>query len=147
MSVVSKPSSGLLDVITKVMMLPQHALAGIAPDALAKNAWWSTSPVGTGPFKFGRYVTDQYVELAANPDYRSGKPAVDKVINRYFANTAGAVLGSLVAGYALLPALGMQSAAAVLVIVAAFAIVPLTFAHMDAVNAITITAQRRSAVP
>jgi predicted membrane-bound spermidine synthase/tetratricopeptide (TPR) repeat protein len=46
----------------------------------------------------------------------------------YFANTAGAVLGSLVAGYALLPALGMQSAAAVLAIVAAFAIVPLAVA-------------------
>ena len=46
----------------------------------------------------------------------------------YFANTAGAVLGSLVAGYALLPALGMQYAAAVLVIVAAFAIVPLAVA-------------------
>ena len=40
----------------------------------------------------------------------------------YLANTAGAVLGSLVAGYVLLPALGMQSAAAVLAIVAAFAI-------------------------
>ncbi|MDQ0471699.1 ABC transporter substrate-binding protein [Labrys wisconsinensis] len=88
---LSKPSSGLLDVLTKVMMLPQHALAGIAPDALAKNAWWSTTPIGTGPFKFGRYVTDQYVELAANPDYRGGKPAVSRIINRYFGNTAAAV--------------------------------------------------------
>ena len=88
---LSKPSSGLLDVLSKVMMLPQHALAGIAPDALAKNIWWSTTPIGTGPFKFARYVTDQYVELAANPDYRGAKPAAPKIINRYFGNTTAAV--------------------------------------------------------
>jgi peptide/nickel transport system substrate-binding protein len=88
---LSKPTAGLLDLLSKVMMLPQHALAGIAPDTLAKNTWWSTTPIGTGPFKFGRYVTDQYVELSANNDYRGGKPAVGKIINRYFGNTAAAV--------------------------------------------------------
>ena len=43
----------------------------------------------------------------------------------YFANTAGAVGGSLAAGYLLLPWLGMQAAAAVLAGLAAAAIVPL----------------------
>ena len=43
----------------------------------------------------------------------------------YFANTAGAVAGSLAAGYVLLPWLGMQTAAAVLALVAAAALVPL----------------------
>jgi spermidine synthase/tetratricopeptide (TPR) repeat protein len=51
----------------------------------------------------------------------------------YLMNTAGAVLGSLVAGYVLLPRLGLQGSAAVLAIVAALAIVPLT-----------LTASRRS---
>lgn len=88
---LSAPTPAMLDTLTKVMMLPEHALAAIPADQLAKNAWWSTSPIGTGPFKFTKYVTDQYVELAANPDYRGGKPAVDKLINRYFADPAAAI--------------------------------------------------------
>lgn len=81
----------MLDTLTKVMMLPQHALASIPVDQIAKNAWWSTSPIGTGPFKFTKYVADQYVELAANPDYRDGKPKAEKLVNRYFANPAAAI--------------------------------------------------------
>jgi peptide/nickel transport system substrate-binding protein len=88
---LSAPSASTLDTMTKVMMLPEHALASIPVDQLAKNTWWSTSPIGTGPFKFTKYVTDQYVELAANTDYRGGKPALERVINRYFANPAAAI--------------------------------------------------------
>jgi peptide/nickel transport system substrate-binding protein len=88
---LSSPSASTLDTMTKVMMLPEHALASIPADQLAKNAWWSTTPIGTGPFKFTKYVTDQYVELAANTDYRDGKPALERVINRYFANPAAAI--------------------------------------------------------
>ena len=43
----------------------------------------------------------------------------------YLANTAGAVCGSLVAGYVLLPLLGMQGSATVLMLAAALAILPL----------------------
>ncbi|KKX33095.1 ABC transporter substrate-binding protein [Rhizobium sp. LC145] len=85
------PSASLLDTMTKVMMLPEHALSKIPADQLAKNTWWSTSPIGTGPFKFSKYVTDQYVELTANTDYRGGKPVLEKLINRYFADPAAAI--------------------------------------------------------
>lgn len=88
---LSAPNAGLLATLTQLMMLPQHALKDIPADSLAKHEWWSKSPVGTGPYKFSRYVTDQYVELAANADYRGGKPVTDRIINRYFANTAAAV--------------------------------------------------------
>lgn len=88
---LSAPSSSFLDTMTKVMMLPEHALSSIPADQLAKNAWWSTAPIGTGPFKFTKYVSDQYVELAANTDYRGGKPALERVINRYFANPTAAI--------------------------------------------------------
>ncbi|MEK1890938.1 MAG: ABC transporter substrate-binding protein [Phyllobacterium sp.] len=88
---LSAPSASTLDTLTKVMMLPEHALSSIPVDQLAKNSWWSTKPIGTGPFKFTKYVTDQYVELAANTDYRGGKPALERVINRYFANPAAAI--------------------------------------------------------
>lgn len=88
---LKEPSPSILDTLTKLMILPEHALAAIPEDQIAKNAWWSSSPIGTGPFKFVRYVTDQYVELAANQDFRGGKPMVDKLINRYFANPAAAI--------------------------------------------------------
>ncbi|HTO28372.1 MAG TPA: ABC transporter substrate-binding protein, partial [Devosia sp.] len=68
-----------------------HALASIAPESIATSTWWSTTPIGTGPFKFTKYVTDQYVELAADEDYRRGAPKVDRLINRYFENPAAAV--------------------------------------------------------
>ena len=49
----------------------------------------------------------------------------------YAANTCGAVTGSLLTGYILLPRLGMQGAAAVLAAIAVLAIGPLTIASTD----------------
>jgi spermidine synthase/Tfp pilus assembly protein PilF len=46
----------------------------------------------------------------------------------YLANTAGAVCGSLAAGFILLPTLGIQASATVLMIAAALAVVPLYLA-------------------
>ena len=89
--VLSKPNATLPDMLTKLMMLPQHALGALPRDGLDRNPWWSQSPIGTGPFSFVRYTTDQFVELKANPAYRGGKPKLDGVINRYFKDTAGAV--------------------------------------------------------
>ena len=88
---LGSPNASLLDTLTKVMMLPQHALSAIPVGDLPRHAWWSTTPIGTGPFRFSRYVNGQYVALAANPDFRGGRPKVDAVVNRYFENTAGAV--------------------------------------------------------
>ncbi|MFK0164239.1 ABC transporter substrate-binding protein [Rhizobium sp. NPDC090279] len=88
---LSAPSASLLDTLAKIMVLPEHALAAVPVDQLAKSSWWSTQPVGTGPFKFVKYQQDQYVELTANADYRGGKPVLDRLINRYFANPAAAI--------------------------------------------------------
>lgn len=88
---MAKPTPGLLDTLTRLMILPKHHIEAIPLDQLARNAWWSTAPVGTGPFAFVKYETDQSVELKANPAYRLGKPKLDGVINRYFKTTAGAV--------------------------------------------------------
>ena len=46
----------------------------------------------------------------------------------YLANTAGAVFGSLAAGFILLPSLGLQQSATILMAIAALAVVPLHFA-------------------
>lgn len=88
---LSSPDASLLATLSQVMILPEHALGGENPASLATSTWWATSPVGTGPFKFTQYVTDQYVELAADEDYRNGRPVTDRLINRYFDNPAAAV--------------------------------------------------------
>lgn len=88
---LSAPDSGLLATLAQVMILPEHALGSVPRDQIATSTWWSTAPVGTGPFKWTRYVTDQFVELAADEDYRGGRPATDRLINRYFENPAAAV--------------------------------------------------------
>lgn len=88
---LSEADGSLLANMSQLLMLPEHALAEIDVKQLADSTWWSTSPIGTGPFKFKTYVTDQYVELVANEDFRKGRPKVDRLINRYFENSATAV--------------------------------------------------------
>ena len=39
-------------------------------------------PVGTGPFTYVEQVTQQYVKLAANPNYFRGKPKIDSIVIR-----------------------------------------------------------------
>ena len=59
----------------------------------------------------------------------------------YFANTAGAVAGSLAAGFLLLPALGLQASLATLACLAAAAAVPLYFvARLEAPGAEAVPA-------
>ncbi len=56
-----------LATLTKLMILPEHALAGtIRPKELATGTVVVDKPIGTGPFKFKQYVSDQYVELVAD---------------------------------------------------------------------------------
>ncbi|MDQ6669945.1 MAG: ABC transporter substrate-binding protein, partial [Chloroflexota bacterium] len=61
-------------------ILPKHLLSSLKPGDLAKSPQLTTAPVGSGPFKMVRYVTDQFIELQANPDYHFGKPAIDKLV-------------------------------------------------------------------
>jgi len=88
---LSGSNGGFLSTISQLMMLPEHLLGSRPATELAQSDWWFTEPVGTGPFKFVQYVSDQYVELEAFDDYRDGRPKVDQLINRYFADPAAAV--------------------------------------------------------
>ena len=36
--------------------------------------------MGSGAYKFVKYVPDQYIEFEANPDYYFGKPKIDRVV-------------------------------------------------------------------
>jgi len=60
---------------------------GMLPKHLFSSGDFNTNPynrkpVGTGPFKFREWVTDEKIVLDANPDYFEGKPYVSRYIYR-----------------------------------------------------------------
>ncbi len=89
---LTQPNAPLLDVLTVTLILPKHALASITAKDLVKSNWWSTNPIGSGPFKWSKYVPDQYVELLPFDNYWRGKPKLDKLIDRYFKDSSSALI-------------------------------------------------------
>ena len=59
-------------------ILPKHLLAGkdITKSPLSRH------PIGTGPYRFVKWVPGQEIVLEANPDYFEGKPYIHRVVYR-----------------------------------------------------------------
>ena len=76
-----KPYAALLQLInvTEAPILPKHIYQGGDPLTHPANI----KPVGTGPFKFESYRTDQQVVMVRNPDYfKAGLPYLDRLVIR-----------------------------------------------------------------
>jgi peptide/nickel transport system substrate-binding protein len=54
-----------------------------------------TEPVGTGPFRFARWVTGDRVELERNPDYWGEAPALARAIFKFIPDPAAATAAML----------------------------------------------------
>ncbi|HEX2500438.1 MAG TPA: ABC transporter substrate-binding protein [Methylomirabilota bacterium] len=72
-------------------MIVPPGLAQSAEDALIRH------PVGTGPYKFVRWVKDDRVELEGNPDYWGGKPRINRIVFRAIPSESSR-LAELLAG-------------------------------------------------
>ena len=64
-----------------ISILPAHLLEGKPP------AWWvahfNRAPVGTGPFKFGAWKTNEFLRVVRNPDYfEAPGPWLDAIVFR-----------------------------------------------------------------
>ncbi len=61
-------------------LLPAHVLEGKA------SAWWAEhfnrAPVGTGPFRFKEWKTNEHIALERNPDYFAGRSHLDTIVVR-----------------------------------------------------------------
>lgn len=77
-------------------VLPEHIWAKYAADNTAAD-YDNRDLVGSGPFKLVGYETNEYVHLAANPDYFGEKAKVDEVVFQTFAN-ADALVQALQTG-------------------------------------------------
>jgi peptide/nickel transport system substrate-binding protein len=66
----------------------------VAPESAGTLA---TAPVGTGPFRFARWVQGDRVELERNPDYWGEAPALERATFRFIADPTAA-FAALMAG-------------------------------------------------
>ena len=76
--VLAKPNSQYLRQIVdpEDVIVPQHLLQNVDPAGIEKADFATTNPIGTGPYKFVKYVTDQQAEFTANTSYFKGAPKI-----------------------------------------------------------------------
>ena len=63
-------------------ILPKHVLENVDPATFSQDPFFQNPTVTSGAYTFVKYVKDQYVEYAANPDYYRGAPKVAKLFVR-----------------------------------------------------------------
>jgi len=86
-----KPYAALMTRAVLWHMTDQETFDEVGADGFAAQ------PVGTGPFKFVEWVTDEQLVFEANPDYWGGAPRIETVIFRPIPETATRI-ASLEAG-------------------------------------------------
>ena len=65
-------------------IIPEHLLKG---KDINKDGF-NRKPVGTGPYRFGEWITGNRIVLAANDDYFEGRPHIDKFVARILPDQA-----------------------------------------------------------
>jgi peptide/nickel transport system substrate-binding protein len=93
-----KPYGALLQLlnVTEAPILPKHLYQGTDPLTNPVNL----KPIGTGPFKFDSYRTDQQTVMLRNPNYfKPGLPYLDRLVFRVIPDS-GAQTVALLAGEA-----------------------------------------------
>jgi len=81
---LEKPVPSLLGLVANYQ--GGYVISRKAAEKLGEN--FKLSPVGTGPFAFAEYKTDQYVRLVANKGYFRGRPAIDAIVMSYIPSGA-----------------------------------------------------------
>ncbi len=76
-----------------LFIIPEHLLAKYAS---LNQIPFDSAPIGTGPFKFGRWLRGDRIVLTANPDYFLGVPKLKQIVIMLIpdANTTEAQLRS-----------------------------------------------------
>ena len=75
-------SAHLPSSLDDLPIYPRHLLNDLPPGDIWSWKFWM-QPVGTGPFRFVRHVSQTMMEFEANPDYFRGKPRLEKLILKF----------------------------------------------------------------
>jgi peptide/nickel transport system substrate-binding protein len=81
---------------TSMLSTPKHIVLGDGRK-LEEQPQYTSSPIGTGPFKFVEFVAGSHMTFERNEQYFGGAPYLDELTFRIFAEPATAVV-SLEAG-------------------------------------------------
>ncbi len=88
-----EPYAPFLDYLS-LGLLPEHLLRGVSAKALIDHPY-NLHPIGTGPFRFDRFVTDgariTAISLAAFDKYYGEHPYLQGVEMRFYADFKGAL--------------------------------------------------------
>jgi peptide/nickel transport system substrate-binding protein len=78
------PNAGFVPSISFLgfQILPEHILGSVDPKELQKHPFFQSPTVASGPFKFVRYQTDQFIEVERNPNFWGPAPKVDRIFVR-----------------------------------------------------------------
>jgi peptide/nickel transport system substrate-binding protein len=68
---------------TGIMVLPKHILEKLSA---ANSADFDANPVSDGPYRVEEWVRGDRLVLAANPDFYKGKPALDRIVFKFFGD-------------------------------------------------------------
>jgi ABC-type transport system substrate-binding protein len=70
------PNAGFVPSISFLgfQILPEHLLGSVDPKQLQQHPYFLNPTVGSGPFTFVKYETDQYIQVQRNPNFW-GTPA------------------------------------------------------------------------
>lgn len=64
---------------------PRHLLEHLDTEDIWTNEFW-IKPVGNGPYRYVRHISNVMVELEANPDYHRGKPEIERFVLKFSQN-------------------------------------------------------------
>ena len=87
----AKPAWVELQLIS-ISIVPEHILGSVAPQDIRGNKFW-ISRVGTGPYIWKSYASDQYVEVVRNPDYFLGAPKIERIVYQIYKDVQPIVTG------------------------------------------------------
>ena len=94
---INAPNADFFSDLTdpSAFIVPEHILKDTDPKAVETIEFSTTKPIGTGPYKFIKYETDQYTQFEANPDYFQGAPKIKNIfVKRALGDQAIAQLES-----------------------------------------------------
>ena len=80
-----EPNAAFPTLFTEFKTLPKHQWENVemTEDAHVRFALQPGGMTGTGPYRFVKYVTDQYIEFERFDDYFLGAPKIERLIVRF----------------------------------------------------------------